>query len=315
MNVYITVDTEMWPNGSGPTNAADDFRRWIVGHTPKGEYGLPFQLRILQERNLQATYFVEALFPDALGRTFLDETVAMISSADQDIQLHIHPEWLSYVDGQGFVRDRQEQLLGNLSLELQTKLIARGIENLRAAGVENVIAFRAGNYGAGDSTLLALAQNGIVYDSSFNPCYLRSACTITHEASDASPFFFGNLVEIPIACFQDYPGHYRHTQLRACSSAELQYALLQASERGWEHFVIVSHSFELLNSALTAPDRIVVARYESLCDFLAANRNVFTTTAFRSRPTVAPASQLDRLNGSLWNTSARFFEQAWRRVA
>jgi predicted deacetylase len=56
----------------------------------------------------------------------------------------------------------------HFSLEDQTLLVAKGIEQLRACGVDNVHSFRAGGYGANVDTLHALARNGVRYDSSHN---------------------------------------------------------------------------------------------------------------------------------------------------
>jgi hypothetical protein len=62
----------------------------------------------------------------------------------------------------------------------------------------------------------------------------------------------------------------------------MQRALLQAHEMGWRTFVIVSHSFELLRRGAreTAPDPVVVRRFDELCRFLADNRDRFRTVGF-----------------------------------
>jgi hypothetical protein len=91
--------------------------------------------------------------------------------------------------------------------------------------------------------------------------------------------------EFPISFFRDYPGHYRHAQLCACSSGELENSLLQAWKEGWYSFVLVLHSFELVKGRGTSgkpalPDRVVIRRFRRLCRFLADHRDKFRTAVF-----------------------------------
>jgi hypothetical protein len=62
----------------------------------------------------------------------------------------------------------------------------------------------------------------------------------------------GEVYEYPVSAFEDWPGHFlRPAQLTAASYGELANALSAAERSGWESFVIVSHSFELLGRMRT----------------------------------------------------------------
>jgi hypothetical protein len=88
--------------------------------------------------------------------------------------------------------------------------------------------------------------------------------------------------EVPISFFSDFPGHYRHAQLCACSHREMRRAMVQAHKLGWKTFVIVSHSFELLrrNTHKAAQDPFIVRRFDKLCRYLSENRDMFRTVGF-----------------------------------
>jgi hypothetical protein len=246
--------------------------------------------------------------------------VDLVQSRGHEVQLHLHPEWLAWmihppVSGKG------RKFLKDFTREEQRLLIARGLENLRASGATGVCAFRAGNYGANDDTLRALADCGMVFDTSHNSCYLGTACAMSGPVPFLQPRKMFGIHEFPISYFGDWPGHRRHAQICACSGRELQTALWGAWEQGWHAFVIVSHSFELIKrrpkaNRPPAPDRTVIGRFEALCCFLGMHRDKFRTAGFstlapESIPEVAPCRPLASGVGS---TVLRYVEQLSRRL-
>lgn len=321
LQVFITVDTELWPFASGWPVAAlpaekSDFSGEIAGYfqgrTKLGAFGVPYQLDVLRRYGLKATYFVEALFADKVGAVALRDIVQTVQAGGQEVQLHIHSEWLREL------RDAMlppvfKQHIRQFGEDEQTALIARGIENLRAAGVREVCAFRAGNYGADRVTLRALARCGIRFDTSYNACYLHSACGIATERPLLQPSRLEGIVELPVSCFTDYPGHLRPAQLCACSFAEMRAMLLRAREAGWRTFVIVLHGFELVRHvrepSRRRPDRINIDRFERLCAFLAENPARFQTMHFAD-------IDLERLglDGSPHALRSRLSRTGWRVV-
>lgn len=321
MDVLLTIDTEVHPSLPGwrENGLSAELEQYVYGRTPTGEFGLEYQLRVLHRHRLKAVFFVEALFGLEVGRPSFQRIVDTIQQAGHEVQLHIHTEWLSHL--------RRPPLEGRTGLHIrcfseeeQTRLVACGLESLAAAGVRAVCAFRAGNYGADFATLRALARNGIHFDSSWNAAYLNTACGLKTGDLLLAPRLLEGVWEIPIAFFQDYPGHHRHAQIGACSFAELRAALDGAAQQGWPSFVIVTHSFELVWRGVrkgrpASPRRLVIRRFERLCRFLDENRDRFRTVGFDAlRVSAPPAATFRPLVSSVGRTAARFVEQAVGRI-
>ena len=78
LRVLLSVDTELWPlsDAAGLDPAID---RHVHGRTPAGDFGLDFQARLLQERGLVATFFVEALHSLIAG----DRALKMITTSSR----------------------------------------------------------------------------------------------------------------------------------------------------------------------------------------------------------------------------------------
>lgn len=317
LNVFLTVDTELWPRVAVLTDAAirRAVDRDIYGRTARGEYGIAHQVRTLNEFGLRAVFMVEALSAGAVGADVLREIVGVIRDAGQEVQLHVHPEWLKRVGG-GDLPEFAGAGMKDYTRAQQSAMIARSLANLAVAGADNVQAFRAGGYGANLDTLRALAENGVMFDTSYNRAWLGVTCDIQCPRPLHQAARLGGVVEVPVSHFADYPGHVRHAEICACSSGEMQRALEQAWRRGWRSFVIVSHSFELLQprgepGAQGVPARVAVGRFRRLCEYLAANRDRYQTVGFAdlSPDTILTTKPQSGLKGSVLKTGWRMAEQ------
>jgi hypothetical protein len=322
LNVFLTVDTEVWPLLPDWREAglSADINRDVYGVTSAGEYGISYQMAVLSRYGLKGVFFVEPLFAEVAGPGPLRAIVAEIRDKGHEVQCHLHPEWLGWME-QPLLPGRPAGYLKDFSDEDQALLIAKGLANLRAAGTDGVRAFRAGDYAANLGTLRALAKSGIDYDTSHNTCYLGSRCGLETPKPILQPQRLEGVYEFPIAFFRDWPGHYRHAQLAACSWGELQAVLLQAWRRGWHSFVLVSHSFELLKPRRRTPqrplpDKTVIRRFEHLCRFLGENNDKFRTSGFADlAPDSIPAtSPPEVLSSAMHVTVHRWAEQILRRV-
>ncbi len=322
LNVFITIDTELSPqhlSWSAPV-VKEELDREVYALTPQGEFGVRFQADLVRAFGLKAVFFVEALCGDVVGEGPLRGIVRDIQERDQEVQLHVHSEWLSHMRSP-VLPGRSGYNLREFSEDEQRQLIERGIANLRRAGAEKLCAFRAGNFGANHDTLRALARAGIIFDSSHNTCALASDCDLPTPNLLLQPARIHGVYEFPMTFFADRAGHYRHAQLCACSSGELESALLEAWRRGWFSFVLLSHSFELLRSRNhsrkpCAVSRIVLKRFERLCHFLANNRDKFRTATFSDVvPKDVPSfDQSEPLQGNIYRTAWRIGEQIASRI-
>jgi len=327
LNVYLTVDTELWPYSEGwPVRALspdkktfdEEIAACFYGRTAEGDFGLPYQIEQLNRYGLKATYFLEPLFADRAGGHHLADVVDLIQRNGQEVQLHLHTEWLSEIHDPT-VPPCFRQYIHQFTLDEQAALIAKGVRSLQAAGVKKLHAFRAGSYGANRDTLRAVAQNGLSFDSSYNFCYLGEDCKIDVDKPLLQPHKFEEVWEFPISFFQDYPGHQRHAQLAACSAEEMKTALLDAWRQGWFSFVIVLHSFELVKGRsagkLSLPDKLNISRFNHLCKFLSDHAGKFRTALFSELdPGVIPEiNSPGVLRSRPHHTIRRYTEQVYSR--
>jgi hypothetical protein len=274
MKVYLSFDIEVWCNGWDrlDENFPGAFERYVYGRSAKGQYALPETLAILNRHGLRGVFFVEPLFAARFGIAPLREIVALIQDAGQEVQLHLHPEWTDEAR-EPLIDDcqRKRQHLCYYSLEEQTALIQHGLRLLAEAGAAPICAFRAGSYAANADTLRALAANGLFLDSSFNRCYAVSGADLRDDLAFDKPFLRDGVSSFPISVFRDGLGRERPAHVGACASSELLAAMADAARLGHQHFVIVSHNFEMLKAGRSDPDPIVVRRFEALCAALAAS--------------------------------------------
>lgn len=329
LSVLLTVDTEMWPLVEGwprrplpaeKTDFALDYDIYIRGMTRDGAFGLPYLLQALGDRGLKACFFVEALHAIAIGPDLLHRTVVDILSAGQEAQLHVHTEWLGDGDQVGLIKQYGPAIAG-YSLPEQEAILRAGARALSDAGVPAPVAYRAGSYGASLATLAMLARLGIPIDSSHNACHAELGCTLAKEVSARDVALLAGVLELPVTCFQDYPGHSRHLQVCAVSFAEMRAMLEQAWQSGWQAVVIVLHSSEFSRkqdlsstSGLPAVDHRLVRRFEYLCDFLAKNTERFRTGWIHELVGVLPSGAAPPLRSSLYRTALRQLAQAASRL-
>lgn len=62
LNVFYTVDVEVAPSLYMKHGLEEAFQRSIHGRTAEGDYGLAYQMKVLNDHNLKGTFFVEPLF-------------------------------------------------------------------------------------------------------------------------------------------------------------------------------------------------------------------------------------------------------------
>ncbi|QYU69248.1 hypothetical protein J4558_03655 [Leptolyngbya sp. 15MV] len=204
------------------------------------------------------------------GVAAIEDVVGPIVARGHDVQLHCHSEWLELAPGNGLTR-RTGRNIKDLPFDDQARVLEWARDTLVAAGAPQPVAFRAGNYGANDDTLRALAAIGIEFDSSHCPALVGSGhCDISLDAADRRPLWHRGLVEVPVGCIEDFGGGLRHAQVTALSLAELTGALAHARRAGIESFTVVSHSFELTSRDRIRRNRVVARRFEQFCAALAA---------------------------------------------
>ena len=310
--LYITIDTEYSFGLARQMNAggrAENFASAIVGETPTGPRGIHYQMDRFDAQGIKAVFFVDPMPALVWGTAAIADVVGPIVARGHDVQLHLHSEWLELA---GSANPLGAQTGGNLrdfGFEQQCTLIdyARGV--LMAAGAPAPVAFRAGNYGANDDTLRALAELGIAYDTSHSPGIAASECHISLGAQDRQVQRHCGTIEVPIGCIGASGRSLRHFQLTALTASEMLAALRHAVRAAQQQVTLVTHSFELLSRDRQRINRIVGRRFEQVCAGLARMPGLTSATYRYNPPQIEPGRPAPLPHSPL-RTLRRLAEQA-----
>ncbi len=301
-----------------------DLRVWGRFANRRKELGIGLIMSELEAHGFRGTFFTEVLASHHFGKQALADVVGAMCRRGHDVQLHLHPV-LRNPDAAEPVEDN----VGAYSVEDQVAMLGEGVELLEQAGAPrgSVLAFRAGNFGASNDTLTAMAQVGLRLDSSYNPSYVDADCLLRPDAPSADLFASAvpGVWELPITNFVQHNGSYRHLQLCAVSSAEMAHCLNACAELGIGHVTVLTHSFELnhvdsVQRRRGRLDHLTLQRLRGLLRFLDANRDRFevdTVGDLAARlPEHPPVDRMDDYpHGSQRLYLRRLAEQGLRRVA
>ena len=305
--VFLTIDTElMWRH-----HAADLPASTVVARSmePAG-VGVTWQLERLRAHGLKACFFVDPLPARLYGMAAIAPTVEAILSAGQEVQLHLHPNWVGAAVGDRGQAHGAFELV-DLSRQEQQDLLGEARDLLLGTGAPDPVAFRAGSYSANDTTIDALVALGFAYDSSHNGAHHPWPSAITLSPDLIAPVAHRGLVELPVTTIAMPGGGRRHFQICALSAAEMRAALAHAAAHAHAAVTIVSHGFELANRQGTRANGVHVRRFEALCRILAERADALPTTHFRDRPALRLGQNDRPLPPSALRTRWRQVEQLW----
>ncbi|HEX7876866.1 MAG TPA: hypothetical protein VF489_09810 [Sphingobium sp.] len=311
--LLITVDTELSAllHERG-VSLDDNLSRSIWARAGGRDYGVVWQMDQLDRHGLKGVFFLDPMPALVHGPEFLKPIIAAIMERGHEVQLHIHTEWLAFA-ARSPVDGRLGRSIGDFSLSDQIILLQTARQLLEGAGAPPVTAFRAGNFGANDDTLRALARIGIAWDSSVNPAYHRYGCRITGARDQVGAALRLGVSELPVSGIVDRPGGFRPAQICAMSAGEMRAGLRHAVKEGHGAFVVVTHSFEMLSRDRRRPNHAVMRRFTALCRE-AAGLGGATSALFRDLPpdlALRPAGSLTRVPPSRMRTAARMAQQVW----
>ena len=311
-SLYITIDTEYsfgLARRMGGQGREENFARNILGQVPGGALGIHYQMDRFDAHGLEAVFFVDPMPALVWGVEAIAQVVGPIVARGHDVQLHLHSEWLELAGAASPLKGRTGVNLREFSFEEQCILLdyARGV--LTAAGAPAPVAFRAGNYGANDDTLRALAELGIGYDTSHPPGIAQSECRISLGADDRRVVCHHGTIEVPIGCIAAGGGALRHFQLTALTAGELLAALRHAERQGQQQVTLVSHGFELLSRDRLKANKLLKRRFEHFCAGLQRLDGVRTAT-YAANPPALESNNPSPLPHNPLRTMRRLAEQA-----
>lgn len=287
--VFLTVDTEHSIGGAFADPAlkpvGNDKR--IYGRIGGREYGIPLIMDIADRFGLKVTFFVEVFNKYFFGDEEMREVVDSIVGRGHDVQLHLHPNYLNFT-----LKCPQDlkysDLIGDYPLERQTEMLADARDTLVKHGAGVPIAFRAGCFGAGGETLVALADTGFLIDSSYNRAYLGGPCLMPDWGINDIQSRQG-IFELPVTNFIEITGlrprRNMPLDINGVSFEEMRYVLQSACKGDGPHAItVILHSFSFVRPgdvqySKAKPRHHVIRRFEKLCRFLAENSNDFKVNA------------------------------------
>ncbi len=317
LDVFFTVDVEIWCDGWTDLDAKFPaaFRKYVYGPTARGDFGMTYQADVLRDHGMTGVFFVEPLFTGRFGSAPLAEIVGLLNERNQEIQLHLHTEWVDEWK-EPLLPDctSKRQYVRHFTQQEQQTLIAAGQRLIERAGSTAPCAFRAGGFGFDVRTLSALRQVGIRFDSSYNARIFGPDSGLLPGEIVVEPVEHDEVIEYPVTVFADGSGTLRPAQLTACSFAEIEGLLWQALESGRCALVILSHNFELLNWRKDGADRFVLERFRKLISFLDRHRDCFAVRGFRDLQPRTASVQPAPLKSPLWKTGVRTVEQLLRKA-
>jgi len=279
----ISFDTELsaglYQRGA---DARANFESSILGRCRDGDFGIHFQMDMLDRHGLTGVYFVDPMPALVYGPAVIDDIVRPIVARGHEVQLHIHTEWLAFArfNPVGRLAGRN---IGDFPFAAQKRLIGLARDILVGAGAPRPTAFRAGNFGANDDTLRALAALGFRFDSSFNGAYQGHGCAISLDAGNLGMREHMGVIEVPVSGLMDRANRFRPAQLCAMSEEEMRDALDHSAASGAIQFSAFSHSFELLSRDRQVANGLAVARMDALCRAVADDARV-TSGGFATLP-------------------------------
>lgn len=285
--VYFTVDVECseerLKGGELQPAMGYDLRVWGHFANQAKALGIGLIMDELEACGFRGTFYTEAIGADAFGIEGLRNVCAQLLTRGHDVQLHLHPN-LRDPHWHSNNSEQADDNIASYDHAQQLALLREGIDILVDAGVsrDDLLSYRAGNFGASNVTWQAMADAGLVLSSNYNPFYLGRECKIDYAqaTSDLFPSSAQGVWELPISNFLQPDGGFRHLQITATSLEEMKEALLQSRRMGIEHVTFVTHSFEFccIDSAegrLGHPNRVNIHRLRGLMRFLRDNPGKF----------------------------------------
>ncbi|MGH1374024.1 MAG: hypothetical protein ACRBBW_18430 [Cellvibrionaceae bacterium] len=287
--VSITIDTEFSIAGhfSSPELRKPIAEPLVYGHTASGQQGLGFMLETFSHYNTEATFFVETANTRYFGDEPMARVVRDIQQAQQDIQLHIHPVWLSFSDDRTEAKfPRQDSCSGQGYSDLK-RVFNVCIDSFKRLTGKAPVAIRTGNLQADSTTYKVMHDLDIGLSSNiatgiFKPCEKKLQL-------DSGRHSIEGVTEVPVLTYQDFDlfgkQHQKSLQITSCSWPEMKRILIKARDLGIEQVVILTHPFEFFKSSDSSYRRIIrnrvnQNRLSELCRFIKDHDQDFASASF-----------------------------------
>ena len=253
--------------------------RAIWGEYGRRQLGLPLIVDILKRHGLAATFFLTPFIAEQGYTDEAERICEFLIDCGQDVQLHIHPNHWAYGLAQKNEPHRRTDYMSELSPQERLALLQEGSERLTHWTGRPCVAFRAGNMGASEETLVQVEEAGLLIDSSYTFPYAGGQCRFRPEDPYNGSKRYGGVIELALSGFLqgrvpwDAPA--KPLDLTGISFPECREAIRRICGAGADAVVIL-HSFspfKVRNVRYEGgrPNRVVIRRFQALCHWLSAS--------------------------------------------
>ena len=245
--ILITCDTEV---GELHAGRADAFEIFIKGEVQSREVGVKFINDLASEYGAVVEHFVDVYPYERYDECKFERLCGDIIHGGHSVNLHTHPSGRY---------DKNRKFMWQYSVDEQTEIINFGKQKIKEWIGTDVMAHRAGGYGANDDTLRALRVNDIFIDSSF--FYKNENCKINYDYINKASEKNG-VLQLPVSVYEKQKRYgflktknsFQKFDFRYGSSAD---EILKAIDLMPGNCIIVLflHSFNFLNLKYSFKDR------------------------------------------------------------
>ena len=191
----ITVDVEAQPARSDK----DHINRLIYGRFGHEEYGIGKMFDIAEKYNARLTSFLDYAEQHLYGEDLLD-VGRYICSRGQDLQVHLHPEFIPPIV---FKKNNIKQKfdLFSASPEQSAFFVDHVVQAHSGITANPPVAFRGGGYRYNGCILTELAKHGFA----FNSCYIPAYANQPFNIGPLKQFqWTENIIELPVSCVPNF---------------------------------------------------------------------------------------------------------------
>jgi hypothetical protein len=289
--ICITIDTEF--SIAGHFQSPDKYQpvsdKMVYGEINGREEALGFLLDTFKRYQIDASFFVECANYFYFGDEPMQTVVNRVKSAQQDIQLHIHPVWLSFAEGKIPGNFPRNDFCSDRSFEDLKHIFSLCIEVFERWVGKRPDAIRTGSLVADGNVFEVMQSLGIPLSSNIaTGIYNPAEPGLQH---DSGRHTIHGVTELPVFSYQDMNlggrKHRKSLQITSCSWPEMKRLLTTARSAGVENIVILTHPSEFMKKSdfrytRITRNRVNQQRLENLCAFIADNPQDFVSADFGS---------------------------------
>lgn len=301
--VCISIDTEFSIAGyfDKPDTHLPVAEPLVYGSVDGKEEALGFLLETFDHYNTRATFFVECANYFYFGDEPMQTVVNRIKAAQQDIQLHVHPIWLTFHDNPDMGKFSHNDDCSGRDVEELKRAFGACIDVFQRWVGHKPLAIRTGSLRADENVYHVMRDLDVPMSSNvalgvFQP----SEPLLSH---DSGRHLIHGVMEVPVFSYQDINiagrAHKKSLQITSCSWPEMKHLLWKARKLGIENIVILTHPFEYIKKTdfrytkLTR-NRVNQTRLQNLCQFIQQHSEDFMSADFTSQHSDWTASELNQ---------------------